>query len=99
MTPLPWLARVGLRPSIVRWEKGSSWVDMASRGQWNGPQPCQSRDKLGFPGPAPGQMQGEATLLAQVTDVILLQVNAVTYEYGFGGANFVDSMVLSIGSD
>ena len=34
-----------------------------------------------------------------VTDIILLQVNAEKYGYGFGGANFVDSMVLSIDSD
>ena len=34
-----------------------------------------------------------------VTDIILLQVDAARYEYGFGGANFVDSMVLSIDSD
>ncbi len=34
-----------------------------------------------------------------VTDIILLQVNAESYGYGFGGANFRDSMVLSIGSD
>ena len=46
------------RPSIVWWEKGFPWVGMASNGQWNGPQPYQSRDKLGFPGPAPGQVQG-----------------------------------------
>ena len=34
-----------------------------------------------------------------VTDIIVLQVNAEKYGYGFGGANFRDSMVLSIGSD
>ena len=34
-----------------------------------------------------------------VTDLIMLQVNAETYDYGFGGVNFRDSMVLSIGSD
>ena len=35
-----------------------------------------------------------------VTDIIMLQVNVQNYEgYGYGGANFVDSMVLSIGSD
>lgn len=34
-----------------------------------------------------------------VTDIILLQVNAEKYGYGFGGANFRDSMVLSIDSD
>ena len=33
-----------------------------------------------------------------VTDIILLQVNAGKYGYGFGGANFRDSMVLSIDS-
>ena len=52
------------RPSIVWWEKGFPWVGMASNGQWNGPQPYQSRDKLGFPGPAPGQVQGELAGLA-----------------------------------
>ena len=34
-----------------------------------------------------------------VTDIILLQVNAGKYGYGYGGANFRDSMVLSIDSD
>ena len=34
-----------------------------------------------------------------VTDIIVLQVDAEKYGYGFGGANFRDSMVLSIGSD
>ena len=34
-----------------------------------------------------------------VTDIIMLQVNAEKYGYGFGGANFRDSMVLSIGTD
>ena len=35
-----------------------------------------------------------------VTDIIMLQVNVENYEgYGYGGANFRDSMVLSIGSD
>ena len=35
-----------------------------------------------------------------VTDIIMLQVNVDNYEgYGYGGANFRDSMVLSIGSD
>ena len=34
-----------------------------------------------------------------VTDLIMLQVNAETHGYGFGGANFRDSMVLSIASD
>ena len=34
-----------------------------------------------------------------VTDIIALQVNAEKYGYGFGGANFRDSMVLSIDSE
>ena len=34
-----------------------------------------------------------------VTDIIMLQVDADRYGYGFGGANFRDSMVLSTGSD
>ena len=34
-----------------------------------------------------------------VTDIVMLQVNAEKYGYGFGGANFRDSMVLSIGRD
>ena len=35
-----------------------------------------------------------------VTDIIMLQVNVERYEgYGYGGANFRDSMVLSTGSD
>ena len=39
-------------------------MGMASSGQWDGPQPYQSRDKLAFPGPAPGQVQGELAGLA-----------------------------------
>ena len=42
-------------PSIGWCESRFPW--MASSGQWNGPQPCQSRDGMGFPGPAPGQVQ------------------------------------------
>ena len=34
-----------------------------------------------------------------VTDIILLQVDDEKYGYGFAGANFRDSMALSIGSD
>ncbi len=37
-----------------------SLVGMESSGQWQGAQPYQSRDKPGFPGPAPGQVQDEA---------------------------------------
>ena len=31
----------------------------ASSGQWDGPQPYQSRDKPGFPGRAPGRALGD----------------------------------------
>ena len=58
------VAASGERSSNVWWEKQFPSVGMASSGQWNGPQPRQSRDKPGFPRPAPGQVQGELAGLA-----------------------------------
>ena len=40
---------------------GGSAADGAPSGwEWQGAQPCQGATELGFPGPALGQMQGEA---------------------------------------
>ena len=51
---------------------------------------------------ADGAMAAERVMASpfQVTDIIMLQVNVDNYEgYGYGGKNFVDSIVLSTGSD
>ena len=51
---------------------------------------------------ADGALAAERVMVSPlpVTDIIMLQVNVDSYEgYGYGGANFKDSMVLSIGSD
>ena len=43
---------------------GSRWHPVASSREWNGPQPRQGGEELGFPRPAPGEMQYEAPGLA-----------------------------------
>ena len=46
------------RPSVGRWV--SQWPAAPSGWEWNGLQPGQGAAELGFPGPAPGEMQSEA---------------------------------------
>ena len=59
---LTWLVRVGGDLQFGWW---ASWLQpAASGGEWHGPQPRQGGEELGFPRPAPGQMQYEAPGLA-----------------------------------
>ena len=49
-------------PSVVRW--AVRWLTRTSGGEWQGAQSGQGAVELGLPGPALGEMEGEAPRLA-----------------------------------